>query len=280
MLISMTEAQLKRTDGAVKWVETYRDRLMALLDAKPPSDSLEAKTQPPIRCLLLQDCYNGSDALACPLGRDGINYGFMITVLGDNQLQTSNSFKIRLYGTKLSDAPITSGDIVTIGTSGVISVISQPSDWLAPLQKITPQLDFTTFILNFGNPYYSEDLVLPFLGQQSDVSLPSSANPLPSTMLGTWFLRIDPNLFPQYGDLNIDIILDNDTSLIGLTALGVEKIYDLVGTDLTVVTDTMYRTASYPWQKGTIVQCIDFMDIGYGIIGGQTRSMNTQAPVN
>ena len=268
-----------RIGDSVKWTEQYAERVEGLLQAAPAPHP-PAKAVPAIRCLLLQDCYDGEDALALPVGRDKnpVN-AFMVSVIGDNSFSSDNSFKLQLSGTAgATYSPygiqLTPPTYTVIGLSGVIPVVSKAIDLYAPLNKIDPQINYNTCSVILGNPYIDDDLIQNSQGVYTDQD-----SQRPAVLLGLWFIEFDAYLYQNYQNLQLSVVIDADCQMFGLTNILVEPGIDVPGVQTTLVTDLFYRPATYAWSAGTVVTCIDFLDIGYGIIGGSTRSLNVTVPL-
>jgi hypothetical protein len=245
-----------RITTSVKWTETYKDRVQTLLGsgaAYSPTRSNSA-----IRAILLQDCWGGKKALALPVGRNpGSTQGFVISVLGNNEETSKNTFKLQVLD----------GDKV-ISTSNIIPQISTNTEMAKLFTAGTSRAIGPEIYL--GNPFDDEELI-----EYGDVKVKDN---IKSTLLGLWYVYIDKSVADS--TLNMQVFLDEETNLTGLTAISCEKTEEILYSEITFVTDIDYRPETYCWKKGTIVTCLPFDDIGYGIIRGSSRDMNSFPPAN
>lgn len=259
--LNVSSDEAKRLVKSVKWTEEYYLRMQALLGGRPEKPVI--KSQPPVRAILLQNVYGGQDGLASLVGRDSINYGFMVEMVGINSHPTANTFKLRLTG--YTDTPQSS---TIVGTTGPISCLATQVDMETALLVLSPLLTADNVFVGLGNPYYDNDLIL-----YGDVVPPlADTGDLAASYLGSWYISFNNSLFP-FDSLFLDVVFDSTTTMNGLTKVTSRTTYDLLSPETTVVTDLHYRDSTYPWRVGTTVLCQDFDDVGYGIISGTFRNM-------
>jgi hypothetical protein len=252
-ILAVNDAEAKRLVGSVMWTEKYRERLQALVggDGLPTS---AAKALPAERVLLMEPCHSGLDALGYTMYRDGVSYGFFVTVVGANPRSSTNKFQLSLYGYNADQMP---AEGTLIGTSDPIPVVSHPADWYEPLKKITRLINEDSASVSFGNPYLDQDLRGPYPD---------------GVMLGLWYIKLEPHVYAPYHyyDLRVEYTA---TTMTGLTEVHCDLTFDLPGLIPTVATDIDYRPSSFAWQAGTVATCLDFIDVGYGIIRATSRNM-------
>lgn len=268
MILSGSKEAGVRLTNSTMWVEQYKDRMQQLL--QDPAAEQSAKVGSPVRALLLQDCYDGQDALAIEIGRDVDNpnsYAHMVVLVGDNNLNSENKFQLELFG---FDREVQ--DLVSIGQTGALKQFGSMSDFYDGLFTI-PELNKENTAVLLGNPYYNDDLLEYGSVQQENDGKPKSS------LLGLWYITIDNESFKEkYSHLVIKPLYGEESTILGPTSIAVEKTLDLLASETTLITDIYYRPRQYAWQAGTIATCLDFNDIGYGIIGASARNLNVQAP--
>lgn len=270
-----TPKQRERIVDGIRWTEEYKDRLKGLLELQSPV-AQAGRTNQPVRALLLQDCYDGKDALAVQLGRDGIHSGFLVSILGDNNLSytqvSPNNFTLKIIGIKQNLVTANDpADFVTLGVTSPIAFNANEDVFVTAFSKLDSRFSFENMQVLFGNPYIDSNLI-PY-GNIRSVTIDRVATL--ASPVGVWLIVINDNALPEYVAFDIQLEEVNASSLSGVS---VEEIFDLPISDTTVVTDIDYRTRQYSWQAGTIVTCLDFMDIGLGIIRSSTRNLNTTVP--
>lgn len=249
-VIAAEPRDIERIGVSVSWTEKYRYRLQALLETPPYTQQVH-KLPPATRVFLLEDCWGGQSALGLPIGRNGADYGWYISVVGKNTIPSDNKFKLKLTG-QPNDITLPP---VEIGTSDYLSVVSQPEEWYAALLPINRLISGENTTIALGNPYKNVDLV--------------NGDEWP---LGVWYVNFDDTLFKDFATLSLEAIASAG-DIVGLTQIHVERSFDLLDPTPVLVTDIDYRNIKFAWQCGTIVTCFDFMDIGYGIVRGTSRNL-------
>lgn len=253
----------ERIVTSVKFTEEWGQRLKGNLGTDPGSPSY--RLPGPIRGILLQDVYNNQSGLMQIVGRDGVTFGFMIEILGINQFpQTNNKFRLRLKG--ISDTP--SGTTV-IGESVPISMLNTSATIQAGILSLSRLLSPENVIISLGNPVYDNDLQL-----YSPVVPPQLVTDIAASYVGSWYVEFQADVFP-FDDLLLEVFFDQTATTTGLTNMRVYKTLDTVTAETEIVTDCHNRSSAYPWQAGTMVMCLNFPDIGYGILNGTSRTFNT-----
>lgn len=274
-ILGANKKGIQRVETSVRFTEEYTDRFKALLNNLPRSSPGKVVTA--VRGILLQNVYGGNDGLMLPIYRqaprdeNGLLYrpkNFMIQIVGENNsVIPDNTFKLKLSGaTRDPDTGNTS--FTEIGTTTALSMNSTASDVLDALVlllQINPAFGYVNISVAVGNPYFDFDLV-----SYGDDNI-DSEDGLGKSYPGLWYVSFDPRLLPQYDYLVLDAGAVTVTSL---TSVIVTPTYELVATETTVVTDVYNRTKDYPWQIGTIVSCLDYADVGYGIVASSYRNFS------
>lgn len=282
-LLSVSERGSGRITDSVIFVETYKDRLQRLIGTSPGVLPANKSVQP-IRAILLQDCYGNQDALAVEISRNGRDFCTIISLVGAYATADKTStFKLQLFGVVTDRFGQTTRTL--IGTSDVINVLSGPNDLYAPLAMIDPSNPITpqnTWI-TLGNPYVDDKLIQYGNVAEAFTSVdPVTSEPIyhpNSSPIAMWAIQMDQTMYsPNFYRLELLPFLDNTTRLIGVLGITAAISPDLISPETTVVTDIYGRTQQYPWQAGTIVTCLDYADIGYGIIGNAPRNLNVTTP--
>lgn len=268
--LSVSDMEALRLKSSVIWTERYRDRVQSLLSGSP--ERADFKKNGPVRGLLLQNIFGGREGLMCLMGRDPNSIGFMVNIVGINQFPTtSNQFKLRLSGGKIQD----DGSVIwtQIGDkSSFINCVSTASEFQTALLTINTRLLTPENVsVGLGNPYFNPDLVLYTDPVDPVVKAPVLDDDIPASYLGCWYIQFDTAL--DYDDLKLEIV---DQTITSLSNVIVSRIFDLIDTETTIVTDVAYRTPAYPWQVGTIATCVDYADCGYGIIFSTARTLDIQ----
>lgn len=276
-LLSVSERGVGRITDSVQFTESYQDRIKRLIGVTP-QPSQGQKFNQPIRAILLQDCYGGQDALAVEISRNDKDTCTLVSLVGDfGAASTANTFKLQLFATNIlygEPAP----QPTLIGTSGLINALSGPNDLYAPLSKIDSQLDSSNTWITLGNPYSDDNLVpygnvVPASADENNVITPAKS------YISMWAIQIDPTVYGgAFTNLVLQPFIDSECRLSGLLGVTSQASIDLCSPETTVVSDIYYRTQQFPWQAGTIVTCLDFGDIGYGIIGNAPRNYNAIVP--
>lgn len=262
MLVSATSSQINRYDASTRWTEQYKDRVKALLESTPNGPTFQQNR--PIRGILLQDVYGGQDGLMSVIARDGGTQAYLISIVGINTypnptpLIPLNPFQLQLSGT---DAD---GVTSIICTTAPISSVSTASD----VQSAIVASSRLTIVVSvgLGNPYFD-----PRLFQYGNVVAPQADGDYPASYLGMWYIKFDDNL--GFDSLSLAVVNQTATTLSNIVCI---PILDLLSPGVEQVTDTSYRTKDYPWQAGSIVTCLDYSDIGYGIISSTARTIDVQ----
>lgn len=288
-IFAVNQSQADRITESVRFTESYQDRIKRDIGTTPisrPSD----KSVHPVRVILMQDCYANRDALAREIYRDDKNFCTIVSLVGElNPADRTSTFKLQLFGISLD------GSATLIGTSGLIKAVSSINDLYDPLSSIDPANPISpenTWI-TLGNPYYDDELIsYGSVVPASDVTADELTTHIPaSSPIAMWAIQFDQTLYghrgvdkrdsngPTYSSLELRAFLDDETRLSGLLGIVVAQSPDLISSSTTVVTDIYGRTPQYPWQAGTIAVCLDFADIGFGIIGNAPRNFNSVVPL-
>ena len=267
-LTSSSPETRERIAASVKFTEDYNLRLQGLLTDNPQASRPTLFPQP-VRGFLLQDVYGGQDGAMQLIGRDGTNSAFLVELVGQNITPSSNTFQLQLSGQKYIPNSTTLDVPVTIGTSSVINAVASNFDVMAALFSIARTvLNCTNVFVGLGNPIFARELEV--YGNVVPATLAPTYLPQ-SFLLGLWHIFIPTACFPDYDVLTLTTV---NPVITGLTQVRTKSCLDLLSPEITVVTDIDYRTQAYPWQAGTIATCLDFSDIGYGIIRSTSRNMS------
>lgn len=263
--LAASEEQSARLVRSVRFTEEYRDRFIALLS---PTLRREAPAaQKPVRGILLQNAFDGNDALMCLVGRSLSSLpGWLVSLVGVNQFPTtSNQFQLKLSGGTLQPDGVTYVYTVIGTNSAPINCCSTALDVFNALLTISG-IDGNSLSVGLGNPYYDFDLLV-----YGDVVPPSRVGDAPASYIGAWYIQIGTLL--GYDTLVLEVV---NAAMSSLTNVVVQKMADILDTETTVVTDCSYRTSSFPWQVGSIASCLDYADIGYGILSSTARTIDVQ----
>lgn len=261
MLVSATQSQISRYDSSTRWTEQYKDRVKALLEGTPAGPSFQQNR--PIRGILLQDVYGGQDGLMSVIARDGNSQAYLISIVGINTypnptpLVPLNPFQLQLSGTL-------DGTTSVICTTAPISSVSTATDVQSAI--IASSRLAITVSVGLGNPYFDPRLFI-----YGNVVAPQADGDYPASYLGMWYIKFDDNL--GFDSLSLAIVNQTATTLSNVVCT---PILDLLSPGVEQVTDGAYRTSAYPWQAGSIVTCLDYSDIGYGIISSTARTIDVQ----
>jgi hypothetical protein len=263
-LTSSSPDTRERIATSVKFTEEYKDRVKGLLadSAQPTRPTLFPQ---PVRGILLQDVWGGQDGAMQLIGRDGTNKAFIVEIVGKNYNPTENTFQLQLSGQKYVPNSSVLSDPVVIGTSNKINCVASNFEVMDALFAIAPKvLNCTNVFVGLGNPIYARELEVYGKVKPATERLPQSY------LLGLWHIFIPAACFADFAVLTLATV---KPSITGLTQVRTRSCLDLLSPEITVVTDMDYRTEAYPWQAGTIATCLDFSDIGYGIIRSTSRNL-------
>jgi hypothetical protein len=213
--------------------------------------------------------YGGKDGAIQLIGRNNTDKSFYLEIVGKNPKVTANTFSLRLSG-MMYDAAGELGVPLIIGESSTISCVSTSYDLAQAMYSIDRvRLNEGTLSIGLGNPLFDDslevygDVVAASIEEDTQIRTPASY------FLGAWYINFPQALFP-YDALKLEVPTDG-ANITGLTQIRCSETYDLLSPEVTLATDIDYRTKDYPWQAGTIATCLDFGDIGYGIIRSTSR---------
>lgn len=262
-ILNVSKRDADRLAEAVHFTEDYRERLKTLFPDSPPGQR-HLRSPQPVRGILLQNIYDGKSGAIQLIGRDNVRSAFYIELVGRNPQVTANTFQLQLSGVTLApDQSIESQTI--IGISSPISCTATAPD-LADAMTTADRTKLTrsTMTVGLGNPLAAYELQ-PY----GDVIVPESAADPFGYFAGIWYLHIPQELY-DFDELHLDPV---NVQITGITMIRVQRSFDLLSPDITIATDIDYRTKDYPWQAGTIATCLDFPDVGYGIIRSTSREI-------
>ena len=280
--LATDETGAGRVETSVIFTEEYMDRIQGLF-TDIPAGSPAYRSPAPVRGVLLQNVWGGQDGLMQLIGRDGVTSAFWVEIVGKNLSPTTNAFKLRLVGTNTDPEDPTNTASETIGESLPIPFLTPAIELPSLLLPISDLLTPENITVGIGNPYFSTDLlvygdVIPAVAAQpakpGPPPVPAVDAVPPSSLIGVWYVRIDSNVFPQYDLVTLEAFLDDQAKITGLSAISCRPTLDLLSTETTIVTDCDYRTEAYPWQVGTIASCLDYTDVGFGIIRSTFRNFS------
>lgn len=103
---------------------------------------------------------------------------------------------------------------------------------------------------------------------------------LTSSYAGIWIIQMSGVLAKQYSSLNFQVFQDANVYLRGLSTMVTQPTKDLVGDKPQIVSDIHNRPIDYPWAVGSMVACMFFLDIGYGIVSSDFRSQTISLPTS
>ncbi len=277
-LVAASAKDIARMSSSIKWTEDYRERINQILDQSPLAQSV-AKLAPPVRAILLQDCFEGKDAMALVVGRDNVTYGFYVELIGQNFIPTTNKFKLKILGQPPTPANNLTPEPVELGTTGLIKASATADDMWQALSLIDTRLNRDNLVVMIGNPFSHDDL---FANGGAVVEPQTTNEPFTERNFptGVWFIYIETPAFREFVDMSIEIVVDEESHIGGLTNITIKKSFDLPSPEMTPVKDIDCRSEDFPWQAGTIVTCLDFADVGYGIIRSTARNMQVSTPLN
>ena len=263
-IVAASDGELERIANAVHFTEEYKDRVKGLFTDYPATYRPTRSSQP-VRGILLQNVYEGKDGAIQLIGRDNINKSFYLEIVGRNPKVSANTFSLRLSGMLYNDAGEL-GEPIVIGESSTISCISTAYDLAQAMYSIDRvRLNEGTLSIGLGNPLFDNSLEV-----YGDVVPANIEQETPaSCFLGAWYINFPQQLFP-YDALKLEVPLEG-INITGLTQIRCTETLDLLSPEVTLATDIDYRTKDYPWQAGTIATCLDFGDVGYGIIRSTSR---------
>lgn len=252
---------LSRIADSVHFTEAYKDRVMGLLGQRP-TDNIR-RSNMPVRGILLQNVYGGQDGLISLLGRDQSVKAWLVSLVGVNTFPiTANQFQLQLTGI-MYDPDTGAPTPTVIGTSDVINCCSTAATLQTAMMSVSRLWTGESLSVGLGNPYLDVDLQV-----YGDVVAPVLDSDLPASYTGSWFIQIDDLL--GYQDLQLTVV---NQTISSLTNVIVYPIFDIISAATEVATDCSYRTQDYPWQVGTIVTCVDYADVGYGILSATARTI-------
>ena len=266
-MLAASDSDVGRIITSVHFTEQYMERVKSLFGEQPAGERQKPPPQP-IRGVLLQDVYDGQDGLMQLIGRDEGDSSFFIQIVGQNLKDTTNTFKLQLTGVLIAEDGTETQTVISL--SAPLSCTISSFDLAVAIKGLSRVLTADNVSVGLGNPTYDEDLQV--YGSVVDrVVKPYSP---PASYVGAWFVDIDATpFFPAYDYLLLDAVQDSDTTMNSLTAVVCTRVKDLLTPETELVTDVHNRTQAYPWQAGSIVVCMDFADIGYGIVSSTSRNM-------
>lgn len=222
---------------------------------------------PPVRAILLQDLFAGGEALAAVVEETVSLTNYQIDILGVNFVPES-AFKLR--GTQFIEQP--NGQVQEIDLFDTDAIpVETTADELRDLivSGSNGLLTNDDLKVSLGNPFSHSQLVLNEL-----IEAPEDPDEDPKSYIGSWLITF---VASRFTDSRIDLEayedVDNEVYMRGLSVIVARKTFDGDTGETITVRDVLEQARPNPLRPGVKVACIEFVDVGYGVIASSRRDM-------
>lgn len=265
----------KRIEDATQWVEQRKDLLAApLVGAEPPARNPGYPQA--VRGVLLQSIWGGRTGQMQCLQRSPQKFSFGLSVSGKNIANPAAAdpnnltFQIKVYGVKADD---TLQELFTTTTLGIESTADQlKTALILAAQGVGLPVKRTDVQVQLGNPSPSSPFVSYPEIDGDDVQLEVDKTTDPTeTYIGMWTVSFSGTITTQFKGLTPELVPITNYVLTDVSAYPMQ---DSLSDRIIIVSDIYGRSRSYPWKVGSVVACIYFPDIGFGIIGSAYHDMS------
>lgn len=280
----LPKSEINRIGKVVIWGE--KEMVEGSGQVPPPNQNRLS----PFRGYLLQNVYSNNSGLILPVSRVDNSNAAIVRIVGTNYVVNSQ-FTIQLWATANATAaqpnPVSKQLLETapINANSDAPTVQQALLLAAQLAGLTvSQNDFSVYI---GNPYSSNHFTYLVPGTlQPEIVLPSTvATPttnttqVPQSFVGAWVINVaGSGILGNYSSIIWKIGQTGIVNMKGASTVVIQPTNDIPGEVYQTAFDVMNRPSDYPWVAGSLVVCLPFPDLGWGIITSDFRNQLISLP--